>query len=207
MWAPHRRLSVFLEELVVKKLNRRSQQRLKRMVDSLENINKLTNKLSLSDLQELVRRDSIPVDSISGGSSGLAIAKSTGKPESSSVERAVIASMEGKKPKDPVREEVKRIERKIIESEENLRQIHQSINFLKEGVEKARKRPSSEPCEICMILPAVKTAMCVPCYTEWVEQGAPDRFRWKAYKRELLSSEGKTLVSDQPPARRYPPNA
>ena len=191
----------------MKKLNRRSQQRLKRMVDSLENINKLANKLSLNDLEELVRRDAISIDSLSGGSTGVAIAHSIGKPESSSVERAVIAKMEGRKIKDPVREEIKSIERKIIQSEENLRQIHQSINFLNERVEKARKRVTSEPCEICMVLPAIKTAMCIPCYTEWVEQGAPDRFRWKAYKREMLSTDGQPLVPDQPPARRIPPNA
>ena len=53
-----------------------------------------------------------------------------------------------------------------------------------------------------MILPAVKTAMCIGCYGEWVENGAPDRFRWKAYKRVLTSAEGIPLVESPPPPRR-----
>lgn len=192
---------------MAKKLSRRSQMRLKRMIESIENINKFANRIKMEDLEELVRRDSIAVDS-SGGSSGssFAIARSGGKPNSSSVERAVISKVEGKPIKDPVRNEVKSIERWIIQSEENLRQIHQSINFLKEGVEKKRNRVTSEPCEICMVLPAVKTAMCITCYAEWVDAGAPDRFRWKAYKRALTSSEGIPLVTEQPPARHQKPN-
>jgi len=188
---------------VARKLNRRSQQRLKRMVESLENINKFAAKLRLEDLEELVRRDSVSIDSSnsSGSGSNLAIARTSGKPESSSVERAVIAKVEGRQPRDPVREQVKNIERLIIKSEENLRQIHQSINFLKEGVEAKRSRVTSEPCEICVVLPAVKTAMCIPCYSEWVDEGAPDRFKWKAYKRQLTASDGIPLVTDQPPAR------
>jgi len=189
---------------VAKKLNRRSQQRLKRMLESIENINKFANRIKIEDLEELVRRDAIPVDVYGGsGGSSFAVARSGGKPSSSSVERAVISKVEGKTQKDPVREEVKSIEKWIIQSEENLRKIHQSINFLKEGEEKKRKRPTSEPCEICVVLPAVKTAMCIPCYIEWVDAGAPDRFRWKAYKRALTSSEGIPLVTDQPPPRRF----
>lgn len=188
-------------------LNQRSQQRLKRLVDSLENINKMVAQLRIEDLEDLVRRDTIGVDTRVSNGSSFAVARTGSSSSSSSVERAVIAKLEGRKPRDPVREEVKRIERQIIQSEENLRQIHQSIDFLKEGIEKKRKRASTEPCEICVILPAVKTAMCIPCYTEWVEAGGPDRGRWKAYKRELTSSDGIPLITEQPPARRNTPNA
>jgi len=187
---------------VAKSLNQRSQQRLKRMVESLENINKFANKLKIEDLEELVRRDAISVDNYTSSSSSVAVARSGGLPSSSSVERAVMAKERNKKPYDPVREEVKSIERKIIQAEDNMRQIIQSIQFLRDGVEKKRKRPTSEPCEICMVLPAVKSAYCTPCYMEWVDAGAPDRFRWKAFKRELKSSEGIPLVTEQPPARR-----
>jgi predicted PP-loop superfamily ATPase len=191
-----------LEELVAGKLNRRSQQRFKRIVESLENINKLAAKLRLEDLEELIRRDAIPVDGNSGGSSSsVAVARSGGKPSSSSVERAVISKMEGRPVRDPVRDQVKKIERQIITTEENLRQISESINYLKDGVEKAKGRTISDPCEICLVLPIVKTAMCFGCYSEWIEAGAPDRFRWKAYKRALTSSEGIPLVTEQPPAR------
>lgn len=190
------------------KLNRRSQQRLKRMVDSLENINKFANKLRIQDLEDLVRRDAISVDysSSGSGSSGVAIARSGGKPSSSSVERAVIAKMEGRKPDDPVRREVKNIEQKILQSEENLRQILESIKFLNEGVEKKRNRATTEPCEICMVLPAVKTAMCASCHAEWVGEGAPDRFRWKAFKRGITASDGIPLVTEQPAPRHQPRN-
>jgi len=188
---------------MAKKLSRRSQQRLKRMSDSIDSINKLVNRLNLADIEELIRRDEIPVTGAnSGGGGSFAVARNGGKPSGSSVERAVIAKMEGRKVYDPVREQVKKIERRIIDTEENLRQIHESINAMKDGVEKKRSRQTSEPCEICMILPAVKTAMCIGCYGEWVENGAPDRFRWKAYKRMLTSAEGIPLVESPPPPRR-----
>jgi len=162
----------------------------------------MANRLNLKDLEELVRRDDIEITSFSsGGGAGFAVSRRGSKSSSSSVERAVIASMEGRKVYDPVRENVKKIERRLIETEENLRLIHESILAMKETVEKKRKRQPSEPCEICTVLSSVKTAMCIPCYMEWVEAGAPDRFRWKAYKRGILSSEGIPLVTEQPPGR------
>jgi len=186
---------------VPSKLNRRSQQRLKRMLESLENINKFANRLRAEILEELVRRDQIEITHISGGSS-FAVSRSGSRADSSSVERAVIArEQKGGTLYDPVRESVKRIERKIIDSEENLRQIHEIINAMDEVVERKKKITDSEPCEICVILPAVKTAMCIDCYKDWIDNGAPDRFRWKAYKRALVSSEGIPLVTEQPPAR------
>jgi len=189
---------------MAKKLNRRSQQRLKRMTDSLEAIGRFTNKISAVELENLVRRDEIGLDTYAVSNTGTSIAASNrgSSSELTPTERAAEASMRSKKPKDTVREEVRKIERKIIQSEENLRQILESINFLKEGVEKKRKRQASEPCEICTILPAVKTAMCSDCYVQWVDAGAPDRFRWRAYMHQLTSSDGQVLVTEAPPARR-----
>lgn len=186
------------------KLNRRSQARIKRMNESLENSSTMLNRIEKSELEELICRDEISVTTAdSGGGSSFAIARRGGKPSGSPVERAVIARLEGRKPFDPVREEVKKIERLIIQAEENLRQVHASIVLLKEGVEKERgRKPTTEPCEICTILPAVKTAMCFECYKEWVDAGGPDRFRWKAYKRQMTSSDGITLVTEQPTPRR-----
>jgi hypothetical protein len=185
------------------KLNRRSQQRLKRIVDSLENISKFVNKLNMGEIEDLIRRDAIVVDGPSSApSSSFAVGRSGGSSSSSPVERAVIARVEGRQQRDPVRETVKSIERKIISAEESLRQIHVSIEMLNMDVEKKKSRKASEPCEICLILPAVKTAMCITCYTEWVEVGAPDRFRWRAYKRQITNSEGIPLVTEQPAPRR-----
>ena len=44
------------------KLNRRSQQRLKRVIESMENISKFVNKLKIEDIEDLIRRDAIPVE-------------------------------------------------------------------------------------------------------------------------------------------------
>ena len=190
---------------MAKKLNRRSQQRLKRMTDSLEAIARFTNKISIVELENLVRRDEISVDSYAVSNTGTSIAASSrgASSELTPTERAAEISMRGKKPYDPVREEVKKIEKRIIQSEENLRQIVESIKFLKEGVEKKRKRQaSSEPCEICEVLPAIKTAMCSDCYVQWVDAGAPDRFRWRAYMHQLTASDGQVLVKEMPAARR-----
>lgn len=190
------------------KLNRRSQQRLKRMVDSLENISKFSNKIKIDDLEELVRRDAVGVDTYAASNTGSSVVLSSrgSSSELTPVERAVEASAFGRKTNDPVRREIKNIEQKILQSEENLRRIIESINFLKEGVEKKRNRATTEPCEICMVLPAVKTAMCATCHAEWVGEGAPDRFRWKAFKRELKSSDGIPLVTEQPAPRHLPRN-
>jgi hypothetical protein len=184
------------------KLSRRSQQRIKRMTESIDAINKMANRLNLKDFEELVRRDDIEVTAFnSGGGAGFAASRRGSKSSTSSVERNVIAAVEGRKIYDPVREQVKKIERRLIEAEENLRLIHESISAMKENVEKKRKRQTTEPCEICTVLPAVKTAMCIGCYMEWVDAGGPDRFRWKAYKRQILSTDGVLLVTEQPPAR------
>jgi hypothetical protein len=193
-----------MEELMVKKLNRRSQQRLKRMTDSLEAISRFTNKISVAELETLVRRDEIGIESYAVSNTGKSIAASNrgASSELTPTERAAEISMNGKRPYDPVREEVRKIERKIIQSEENLRQIIESISYLKEGVEKKKKRQATEPCEICKILPAVKTAMCSECYIQWVNAGAPDRFRWRAYMHQLTNSDGQILVNNIPPARR-----
>jgi hypothetical protein len=191
---------------VAKKLNRRSQQRLKRMQDSLENIVKFTNRIKIEELEELIRRDSIPVDSITGGSD-FASGRSGSRSETSSVERAVIAREKHGEIKDPLREAVRNIEKLIARTEDNLRQVQGSMKALKDGVEKKRSTQTTEPCEICVVLPAVKTAMCLPCYVEWIDAGAPDRFKWKAFKRALTSSEGIPLVTEQPPARHTKPNA
>ena len=184
------------------KLSRRSQQRIKRMTETIDSINKMANRLNLKDFEELVRRDDIEVTASNSGSSpGFAASRSGSKSSSSSVERNVIANLEGRKVYDPVREQVKKIERRLIEIEENLRLVHESVFAMKENVEKKRKRQTTEPCEICAVLPAVKTAMCISCYMEWVDAGGPDRFRWKAYKRQILSTDGIQLVTEQPPAR------
>jgi hypothetical protein len=190
---------------MAKKLNRRSQQRLKRMTDSLEAIARFTNKISVNELENLVRRDEIGVDSYAVSNTGTSIASSSrgASSELTPTERAAEINIKGKKPYDPVREEVKKIEKKIIQSEENLRQIVESIKFLKEGVEKKRNRQaSSEPCEICKVLPAIKTAMCADCYVQWVDAGAPDRFRWRAYMHQLTATDGQILVPEMPAARR-----
>jgi len=185
------------------KLNQRGQQRIKRMYDSLENISKMLNRLKREELEELVVRDQITVTPSYGKSGGFAVGRSGGgKATSSIVETAVIANMDGRKVHDPLRENLKRIERNIIQAEEAIRQIHETIRVINDPVEKKRSTQTSEPCEICMVLPAAKTAMCIPCYQDWVDNGAPDRFRWKAYKRQITSSEGVPLVTDKPAPRR-----
>jgi hypothetical protein len=185
------------------KLNQRGQQRVKRISDSLENISKMLNRLKRDELEELVSRDQITVTPSYGKSGGFAAGRTGGgKSNSSIVETAAIANLEGRKVHDPLRDNMRRIERRIIEAEEAIRQVHEIINLINDPVEKKRSTQTTEPCEICMVLPAVKTAMCIVCYQDWVSNGAPDRFRWKAYKRQITSSEGIALVTEQPVPRR-----
>lgn len=148
------------------------------------------------------------------GSPGFAISRKGSSSSTSPTERNVLAKYGNKDNgpdiekhvHDPVREELKKIERKIFDAEENLRQAYESMEFLRVGVEKERGRKPSVPCEACLILPAVKMGFCHPCYVEWTELGAPDRQRYVAYKTQALSSEGKILVTDAPPARHRLPD-
>ena len=192
-------------------LNQRAQARVKRLASSLETLNKTLSKIRVGDLEELCRRDMIPVTlSNSGSSAGFAVSRSGGSPSSSSpTERAVIAkySSRGDGPdfertvKDPLRDDLKKIERWIFDAENLMRQAEELIIYVRDGVEKKRGRETSTPCEICEILPAVKTAMCMTCYQTWIDAGAPDRGRYRAYHLALRSSDGHLLVSDPPPAR------
>lgn len=194
---------------MARKLTRRSQQRLKRMIDGVDSISKMANKINLAELEELVRRDEIQVtpENFAGGG-GFAVGRRGGKPSGSSVERAVIARLEGRKIYDPLKEQVRDIERMLIDAEENLRRVHESMKAIREGVEKTKgRKPVSAPCEICNVLPAAKTAMCIGCYKEWIDSGAPDRSRWKAYKQQSLGPDGRVLIETPPPARHPLPNS
>ena len=184
------------------KISRKSQARFKRVVESLETISKLTNRLNLDDLQELIRRSDILVEFSSVSRGGMSLSRPGGSPSRQSpVERTVIARVEGRQIEDPVRDKVREIEKLIIEAEGALRKVFLNIEFLNNPVEKKRTRQTSTPCEVCMILPVVRTAMCVTCYQEWVDNGSPDRQRWVAFKRQLTSSEGVVLIESQPPPR------
>ena len=184
------------------KLTRRSQQRIKRMTESIDAISKLANRISLAELEELVRRDQIVVTAGDyGGGGSFSVSRRGSTPGASPVERAVIASVEGRKVHDPLKEQIKLIERHIIEAEESLRRIHESMKAIREGVDKEKVRKVSDPCEVCLVLPAAKTAMCIDCYKEWVAAGAPDRFRWKSYKQQVVDTEGRVVVETPPPAR------
>jgi hypothetical protein len=184
------------------KISRKSQARFKRVVESLETISKLTNRLNLDDLQELIRRSDIVVEFSSVSRGSMSLSRPGGSPSRQSpVERTVIARVEGRQIEDPVRDKVREIEKLIIEAEGALRKVFLNIEFLNNPVEKKRTRPVSTPCEVCLILPVVRTAMCVTCYQEWVDNGSPDRQRWVAFKRQLTSSEGVILIESQPQPR------
>lgn len=186
------------------KISRKSQARFKRVVESIETISKLANRLNLEEIQELIRRSDIPVDQPgSSGGSAMSLSRPGGSGNRQSpVERAVISRLEGRPIQDPVRDRVREIEKLIIEAEGALLRVFANIEFLSSPVEKKRKRQVSAPCEVCLILPVVRTAMCVTCYQEWVDNGSPDRQRWVAFKRQLTSSEGITLVESPPSPRK-----
>lgn len=179
------------------KLSRRSQQRLKSMLDSLDNINLLIGEIDREAIEDLVRRDAIPVGASSVSGSNLNFSRKGSGTVSSPVERTVLANTK-KQPYDFVAEMMIKIERNIFDVEKKLEQIKQSFNSLERGEEKKRTRQTSTPCEICLVLPAAKAAMCIKDYEEWLQAGSPDRLRWKAFKLQMTSSEGKILVTEQP---------
>ena len=181
------------------KLSRRAQQRKGDMLESIESSKKLLGQFSEEEITDLVRRDSISVDPTGVSRSGDAMGFRGGGGHSSPVEQAVLARDSGKTLRDPFRKEFAKIERAILLAEQQLTDAVGRLMVLQSGEEKKRKRASSTPCEICTILPAIRSAMCLGCYGDWLDAGRPDRARWKAFKLQSASREGITLVTDQPP--------
>ncbi len=191
-------------------LNQRALARYNRIVKSLENGAKFSAKIRPEDIHEACKRDMISVGISSGSSSpGFASARKGSSSSASPVERAVLAKYGNKDDgpdiekhvHDPYREDFKKAERKIFEAEALYRQAYEILEFLKSGVEKVKDRVTTAPCEACLVLPATRQGFCDGCFLEWTDYGAPDRQRWVAYKTGQLNSEGRTLVTDMPPAR------
>ena len=185
-------------------ISRRGQQRVARFAESIEEIGKYLSQISLDGFEDLVRRDAVGVDSYatSGtGSSIVATSRGSGS-ELTPVERAAEAALFSKKRRDPLREELRNIERAVFQAEDVLRRLLENMTFLMDGVERRRGRTaSSSPCEICTVLPQTKRGMCTGCYDDWISAGAPEFSRWKAYMLATRSSDGRVLVTEQPAPR------
>ena len=184
-------------------LNQRGVQRLKRVSDSIDNVNKSLGLLKVDHLEELFRRDQIGVDTYAASGTGSSIVAFNrgSNPELTPTERAAENNGFKKKRSDPVREETKKIERDIFKAEEHLRMAVESLTELRSGVERKRGRETTTPCEACGILPIAKTGFCNECYLDWLDNGSPDRQRWVAYKNGTRNPEGRILVTDQPSPR------
>ena len=181
-----------------KSLSQRAASRSSSAAKSLEKTNIHLSNIKIDDLEELFRRDQIAVDSASSGSSpGFAISRKGSSSSSSPIERALMQKYTSrgdgpdveKKIYDPVRDEVRKIERWIFEFENIGRKINESITFLKSTVEKERGHKPSPPCEACGILPITRRGACDECYDIWLDDGRPDFQRWCRYREALRNSE------------------
>ena len=177
-----------------KSLSQRAAARLSGAAKSLEKTSVYLGTIRLDDLEELFRRDQIAVTSASSSSSpGFAISRKGGTSSSSPTERAVLASYRSKgdgpdvkrKIYDPVRDEVRKIEKWIFEFENIGRRINESIAYLKDTAEKERSHKPSPPCEACGIFPITSRGMCDGCHLRWVTEGRPDFQRWCRYLQSL----------------------
>jgi hypothetical protein len=169
-------------------LNARGKARLKRLKEALEEADKYLSQIRPEDLEELCRRDQVTVDQGNPGSTspGFAVARSGSASTASPVERAVISRTMGKKVRDPLRQDFKKIERNIYLVADTARHTVESLTYLKEGEQKVKGRKVSAPCEDCGILPAVRSGLCEKDFLEWLENGSPDRQRWLRYRHETL---------------------
>jgi hypothetical protein len=184
-----------------RKLSRRSQNRLKRIKDSLEKTALLVNQVSLEELEELIRRDAIgiapngfpPSSALDGGSGS----KGWGPESTSSTVAAVMALQ------TPVNDELakrlRKIEANIFTAEKALRELDRSVRYIFDKVDSARGRvEQSSPCAICLIAPVKKANWCIDDYAKWEEAGRPDRLLWTMYMRQDRNSEGILMVPDPP---------
>jgi len=188
-----------------KKLNRQSTQRLKRLQASVDHLQTMVNRINMNELKELIRRDEISVDDYAsfGGGSIVFVGRRNAN-FGSPVENAVMAKMSGRSLKDPLREAMRSVEEMILSAEAQMFQAQQILLAINKPEKAEKERRSASPCDVCMVLPSMKTGMCPECYSEWAAAGCPDRTRWVAYKRHLTNSEGIILVAEQPLGRHTP---
>jgi len=172
------------------------------MNSSLERILNLVNKISVEQLEELVRRDAVSAvpDGFptSSGFDGGGTSRGWG-PESTS--STVAAAMARQRPvSDELRKRLKKIEQNIHDAERSLNDLHKSLKYMfaKEDDERGRKEQSS-PCAICLVAPAKKAGWCDEDRAQWEDAGRPDRLLWTMYLREDRNSEGILMVPECPP--------
>lgn len=188
-----------------RKLSRGSTQRLKRLQASVDHLQMMVNRINMEEIKELIRRDEISVDDYAGfGGGSIVMVGSRNGNFGSPVENAVMAKMMGRGLKDPIREALRSIEEFILSAESQIFQAQQILLAVNKPAKAEKERRSSNPCDVCMVLPSMKTGMCPDCYSEWASAGCPNRDRWIAYKRQLTNSEGIVLITEQPEARRAP---
>lgn len=187
------------------KLNRRSQQRLKRLQASVDHLQAMLNRINMIEVEEIIRRDEISIDEYArfGGGSVVLVGRRTAN-AGSPVENAVIAKMMGKPIRDHFREAVQAIEESIVRAEAHIFEASKSLQALTHPEAVVKERRKSNPCDVCQVLPVMKTGMCHECYTEWIAAGSPERDRWIAYKLHLTNSEGVILITEQPLPRHVP---
>ncbi len=103
-----------------------------------------------------------------------------------------------KRRKDPVADDLKRLNRDLEEAESRLRAAVARLDGIDKKVEEKVERAVSTPCSVCQQLPASKAGYCPGDYLDWWRHGRPERSLWELYRRKEVNSEGILLVPECP---------
>ena len=197
---------------MARKLSRRSQQRIKKNLALLEEINTLADSISEDQLTDLVRRDAIGIGSDGYPTNSMPEFSSGGGFGGSSTERAALDGLPGAKGAaddwerrdskhknaDEVRLQLQIIERCLHDAKQSLKQAVNAMKYVGVKETEIRGRLASTPCSICKVQAAQKCAWCIECYDQWQAEGRPDRTLYAMWRRQDKNSEGVVLVPEMP---------
>lgn len=195
----------------MRKLSRRSQQRIARNLALLESIVTAASMIDEGSLTDLVRRDAIGIGN-DGFPSNSMPEHSGGGFGGSSTETAALYGLSGangsaddwaraqkkRNGADVVRRQLQNIERNLHDANKSMKAALAELKQVNKKTEEARERKSSTPCSICGVYASQKSGWCLKDYEEWIEDGRPDRTLYAMWRRQDTNSEGMILVPHKP---------
>ena len=152
------------------------------LLGHLEDIRRAAPKIGRSQLEELYYRALIPTVPSAFPSSSISEYSTGGGSDNSPTESAYAAR--GDHRSDALLRDVRKIGRDIEEAEAALTRAVNSLAYLMSIPADERGRQESNPCAICLVLPAQKAGYCDGHHSDWRKHGSPDRLAWERFRRQ-----------------------
>jgi hypothetical protein len=178
-----------------KSLSKGSTKIARSIVEAAESICNLARKVDDKRVRELVRRQSIPIQPDGYPSSSMP-ERTSGGGTSDPTLGTVLAQEKNRQ--DPIAKDLRMLYRDLEKAESHVRSAVARLDGIDQKVDEQLERRRTNPCSICLELPAEKAGWCTPHYTDWVRHGKPDRAFWEMWKRRDVNSDGELLLGECP---------